>query len=208
MTTISILDAKGAKVRDFAFADGFLPETPNTHVMHLHVVRQLRRARRGTASTLTRSEVAGGGKKPWKQKGTGRARAGSIRSPLWKGGGVIFGPKPRAYDLTLSKKVRRLALRSAIASQLPAFVSVENFGLGDKPSTKTLATYLKSTLKLTGKVLLLVDASDDVLTLSARNLKGVELSLASNLSVKSLLAADHVVATEAALNHIQEAFKA
>jgi len=110
MATINVLDSKGKKVRDFSFADGFLPEAPHIHLMHLHVVRQMLHRRSGTASTLTRDEVSGGGKKPWKQKGTGRARAGSIRSPLWKGGGVIFGPKPRKYSMNLSVKARRLAL--------------------------------------------------------------------------------------------------
>ena len=126
MPNVNVLNAKGDKVRDFAFADNFLPEAPNTHLMHLHVVRQLRNKRAGTASTLNRDEVAGGGKKPWKQKGTGRARAGSIRSPLWKGGGVIFGPKPRKFSMTLNVKARRVALRSALLAQLPqidAFVA-------------------------------------------------------------------------------------
>ena len=104
MATINVLNAAGKKVRDYTFTEGFFPETPNTHLMYLHVVRQLTNGRAGTASALTRAEVRGGGKKPWKQKGTGRARAGSIRSPLWKGGGVIFGPKPRTFHKAMPVK--------------------------------------------------------------------------------------------------------
>jgi large subunit ribosomal protein L4 len=207
MPNVNVLNAKGDKVRDFAFADNFLPEAPNTHLMHLHVVRQLRNKRAGTASTLNRDEVAGGGKKPWKQKGTGRARAGSIRSPLWKGGGVIFGPKPRKFSMTLNVKARRVALRSALLAQLPQTVAVESFGL-DKPSTKALSNVLTKGLKATGKVLLIVKDHDNNVSLSARNLKNVNLILANNLSVKALLNADHVVATEDALRQIQEVFKA
>lgn len=207
MPNVNVLNAKGDKVRDFAFADNFLPETPNTHLMHLHVVRQLRNKRAGTASTLNRDEVRGGGKKPWKQKGTGRARAGSIRSPLWKGGGVIFGPKPRVFSMTLNVKARRVALRSALLAQLPQTIAVESFGL-DKPSTKTLSNVLTKGLKATGKVLLIVKEHTDAVSLSARNLKNVNLILANNLSVKALLNADHIVVTEDALRQIQEVFKA
>jgi large subunit ribosomal protein L4 len=174
--------------------------------MHLHVLRQLANKRAGSASTLTRSEVRGGGKKPWKQKGTGRARAGSIRSPLWKGGGVIFGPKPRKYTMNLTVKSRRLALRSALQTQVANLVGLDTFGL-DKPSTKALAGVLAS-LKLTGSVLLVVKDTDSNVSLSARNLKNVQVVLANNLSVKALLKADHVVATEDALRHIEEVFKA
>jgi large subunit ribosomal protein L4 len=204
---ITVNNAQGTKVRDFNFGADFLPETPNTHLMHLHVVRQLRNKRSGSASSLTRSEVSGGGKKPWKQKGTGRARAGSIRSPLWKGGGVIFGPKPRKFSMTLTVKSRRVALRSALLAQLDNMVAVESFGI-DKPSTKSLKQFLGEKLNLNGKLLLVVKELDQNLTLSARNLKDVKLTLASNLSVKDLLSADHVVVTEDALRHIEEVFKA
>lgn len=206
MASINVLNAQGDKVRDFAFSEGFLPETPNTHLMYLHVARQLANKRAGTASTLTRAEVRGGGKKPWKQKGTGRARAGSSRSPLWKGGGVIFGPRPRKYTMSLPVKARRLALRSALLAQSESIVSFESFGL-DKPSTKALAGLFKKA-NLTGKVLLIVKGLDAHVALSARNLKDVKLVLSSNLSVKDLLWADHVVTTEEALRHIDEVFQA
>lgn len=207
MSNVNILDSKGAKVGSFDFPAGFLPEQPHTHLMHMHVVRHLRRMRAGTASTLTRSEVQGGGKKPWKQKGTGRARAGSIRSPLWKGGGVIHGPKPRDYDLTMSRKARRLALRSAVLAKLPDTVAVQGFGL-TAPSTKGLVAFLQQTLKTEGKVLIILAEKDETLALSARNLPTVAWTLAGQLSVKALLEADHVVATEAALKAISEVYTA
>lgn len=203
---ISIFDAQGNKVREYAFGDAFLPETPHVHLMHLHVVRQLRRKRAGTASTLTRSEVSGGGKKPWKQKGTGRARAGSIRSPLWRHGGVIFGPKPRKYSLTLSVKARRLALRSAVLAKLEQTVAIDGFQF-EQPSTKGLVSQLAA-LKVEGSVLIVVKSLEKNLALSARNLKGVKLIQSGNLSVKDVLAADRIVATEEALRHIEEVFKA
>lgn len=206
-SSIKVYDAKGAKVvREFSFGDSFLPEAPHVHLMHLHLIRQLRHKRAGTASTLTRSEVSGGGKKPWKQKGTGRARAGSIRSPLWRHGGVIFGPKPRKYTLCLSVKSRRLALRSAVLAKLSHTVGIDAFAF-DKPSTKALNALLVK-MEVTGKVLVVVKAAEQGLYLSARNLKNVKVVLASNLSVKDLLAADHVLATEEALRHIEEVFKA
>ena len=207
MANVNVFDAAGKQVRTYAFGEGFLPETPNTHLMHLHVLRQLANKRQGSASTLTRSEVRGGGKKPWKQKGTGRARAGSIRSPLWKGGGVIFGPKPRKYTMNLTVKSRRVALRSAILAQAANLVAVENFGI-DKASTKSLNEFLTKKLNLTGSVLLVVKDTDSNVSLSARNLKNVQVVLANNLSVKALLKADHVVASEDALRHIEEVFKA
>jgi large subunit ribosomal protein L4 len=207
MANVNVFDAAGKQVRTYSFGEGFLPETPNTHLMHLHVLRQLANKRQGSASTLTRSEVRGGGKKPWKQKGTGRARAGSIRSPLWKGGGVIFGPKPRKFSMALPVKARRVALRSALLAQLENLVSVESFGL-EKPSTKALSQFLTGKLNLGGKLLLVVKEFDQNLLLSARNLRDVKLTLASNLSVKDLLSADHVVVTEDALRHIEEVFKA
>lgn len=207
MAQLSLYNAQGERSGVFTFGDAFLPEVPHTHLMHLHVVRQLRHARAGTASTLTRSEVSGGGKKPWKQKGTGRARAGSIRSPLWKGGGVIFGPKPRAFSLNLPVKARRLAIRSAILEKVSDMLALEDFQF-ERPSTKSLSQLLYGRLGLTGRVLLIVKEHEDVLRLSARNLATVKLVLASNLGVRDLLSCEHVVATQDALRHIEEVFKA
>src|SRR3982750_3709820 len=127
MTSAQVLDLKGNKVRELGLEDEVFGVTPNVGLMHSALVRQLANSRSGAANTKTRAEVRGGGRKPWKQKGTGRARAGSIRSPLWAGGGVTFGPKPRDYTQSLPKKVRQLALRSALAARRDQFVVVQNF---------------------------------------------------------------------------------
>src|SRR5207244_179052 len=117
MTSVQLKDLKGKAVGEVSFEDSIFGITPNIHVMHAALHRQLANGRSGSANTKTRSEVRGGGRKPWRQKGTGRARAGSIRSPLWNGGGVTFGPKPRDFSQSLPKKVRQLALRSALAAR-------------------------------------------------------------------------------------------
>src|SRR5271165_3995035 len=124
MTSAQVVDLKGKKLHEVGLDDDIFGITPNEHVMHTALVRQLANARSGSANTKTRSEVSGGGKKPWRQKGTGRARAGSIRSPLWEGGGVTFGPKPRDFSKSLPKKVRVLALKSALASKKEDLVVV------------------------------------------------------------------------------------
>lgn len=179
-------------------------ETPNTHVMHLALIRQLHNARRGTASTKTRAEVAGGGKKPWKQKGTGRARAGSIRSPLWRKGGITFGPKPRKYYLAMPKQVGRLALRSALTARKDACVVVQNWGL-DKPSTKALRARLKQFgLDEGQKVLIILGRHDKLVQRSARNLPGVSTLLVSNLNVKQLIGHDRIVFAADALAALQK----
>ena len=162
--------------------------------------------RAGTHSTLTRSEVRGGGRKPWKQKGTGRARAGSTRSPLWRGGGVIFGPKPRSYVKDLPRKIRRLALRSALATRKDAVRVMESWVL-EAPKTRVVAGLLNK-IGATGKVLLIVEGRHDLLERSARNLPDVRLILSDNLNVKDILEADVIVPTEGALKKITEVFAA
>lgn len=182
---------------------------PNVHVLHLAVRRELANARAGTACAKTRSEVRGGGKKPWRQKGTGRARAGSIRSPLWKGGGVIFGPKPRDFSFDLPKKVRRLAIRSSLSASASKISVVEDFSFLSGPKTKEMAAVLKG-LGLCGKkVLVLVDykaTENQYVLLSARNIEGLKVSLPLNLSVRDLLNADAVIATQGAVELINERF--
>ncbi len=179
---------------------------PNIHVMHLALRRQLNNARQGSACTKTRAEVAGGGRKPWKQKGTGRARAGSLRSPLFAGGGVIFGPKPRSYAFSMPQKARQLALRSALSAKSSQMVFVKDFSTIEAPKTKLMAACLKS-LKVSGKVLVIADTKAEenkYLELSARNIPSVKLLLPTNLNVKDLLEADFVVMTEAAVKEITE----
>ncbi|MDJ0898199.1 MAG: 50S ribosomal protein L4 [Xenococcus sp. MO_188.B8] len=178
------------------------------HIVHRALVRQMAKARQGTASTKTRSEVRGGGRKPWRQKGTGRARAGSIRSPLWRGGGVIFGPKPRDYDLKMNKKERRLALRTAFASCLENAVVVENFAEElARPKTKEVIAALERwEVDAKQKILLIVTDITENVDLSTRNIPNVKLLKASNLNVYDLLNAQQVVVTTDALTKIQEVY--
>ena len=181
----------------------------NLHVLHLALLRELANARAGSASSKTRAEVRGGGRKPWKQKGTGRARAGSIRSPLWRGGGVIFGPKPRKFDIALPKKVRRLAAKTAlsIACQdqklFVADLHLKNI------KTKDAVAYFEGLGVVGKKVLLLADwrlEQNANLKLSVRNLCWLKLSLPQNLSIKDVVDADAVVLTPDALTAIYERF--
>lgn len=184
---------------------------PNVHVLHLAVRRELANGRAGTAKAKTRAEVSGGGRKPWKQKGTGRARAGSIRSPLWVGGGVIFGPTPRDYSFDLPKKVRRVALRSSLSAAKSKFKVVEDFSFLASPKTKEIAKLLKGLGLEDQKVLFLAhynQESNQNLFLSARNIAKVKLSLPHNLSVKDLLDVDAVIATQAAVEEINERYAA
>jgi len=180
------------------------------HIVHRALVRQLANARQGTVSSKTRAEVRGGGRKPWKQKGTGRARACSIRSPLWRGGGVIFGPKPRDYSVKMNKKERRLALRTALMARVEDLVVVKEFADQlSRPKTKELAQALVRWGVEPGvKVLLITAAKDENVFLSARNMPNVKLITATNLNVFDLLGADKIVSTSAALEKIQEVYGA
>jgi large subunit ribosomal protein L4 len=178
------------------------------HIVHRALVRQLANARQGTVSTKTRAEVRGGGRKPWRQKGTGRARAGSNRSPLWRGGGVIFGPKPRDYSQKMNRKERRLALRTAFQGRLDDLVVVENFASQlTQPKTKDLlAALARWGVDAGQKVLLIVADQDENVWLSARNVQSLRLILATNLNVFDLLNADKVVVTADALEKIKEVY--
>jgi large subunit ribosomal protein L4 len=178
------------------------------HIVHRALVRQMNNARQGTLSTKTRAEVRGGGRKPWRQKGTGRARAGSSRSPLWRGGGVIFGPKPRDFSLKMNRKERRLALRTAFQSRAEDLVVVQEFADQlPRPKTQELvAAFSRWGIDAEDKVLLILSERQEMVYLSARNLPNVRLISATNLNVYDLLAADRVVVTAAALKKIQEVY--
>jgi large subunit ribosomal protein L4 len=182
-------------------------ETANA-VVHRALVRQLANARQGTASTKTRSEVRGGGRKPWRQKGTGRARAGSSRSPLWRGGGVTFGPKPRDYSVKMNRKERRLALRTALVSRVTDLIVVEEFANNfERPKTKELIGALSRWgVEVGSKVLIIVGERDENVYLSARNVENLRLISANNLNVYDLLHADQIVATESAIAKIHEVY--
>ncbi|NDJ19340.1 50S ribosomal protein L4 [Myxacorys almedinensis] len=183
------------------------PETAKS-VVHRALVRQLANARQGTASTKTRAEVRGGGRKPWRQKGTGRARAGSNRSPLWRGGGVIFGPKPRDYSQKMNRKERRLALRTAFQSRAEHLILVEEFASNlERPKTKELVGALtRWGVEPGSKVLMIMAERDENVYLSARNVANLRLISANNLNVFDLLHADHIITTAAAIAKIQEVY--
>jgi large subunit ribosomal protein L4 len=183
-------------------------EASASHIVHRALVRQLANARQGTVSTKTRAEVRGGGRKPWRQKGTGRARAGSNRSPLWRGGGVIFGPKPRDYSVKMNRKERRLALRTAFQSRVDDLVVVADFGDQlARPKTKELLQALvRWGVDPQDKILLIVGERNENVYLSARNIEKLRMISASNLNVFDLLNADRIVATTSALTTIQEVY--
>ncbi len=201
-----ILSTTGEKLGEITLNENVFGVEPNIHVMHLALRRQLNNARQGSACAKTRAEVSGGGKKPWKQKGTGRARAGSLRSPLFAGGGVIFGPKPRSYAFNMPQKARQLAIKSALSARSEQMVVVKDFSTITEPKTKLMVSALKS-LKVTGKILIVADVKAEEnknLELSARNIPSVKIILPSNLNVKDLLEADSVVITESAVKDITE----
>jgi large subunit ribosomal protein L4 len=183
-------------------------EESASHIVHRALVRQMNNSRQGTASTKTRAEVRGGGRKPWRQKGTGRARAGSNRSPLWRGGGVIFGPKPRDYSVKMNRKERRLALRTALQSRVDDLVVVEGFeSQFSRPKTRELLEAIaRWGLDPNAKILLVIAERQELVYLSARNLENVKLITAVNLNVHDLLNADHLVITSPALEAIQEVY--
>lgn len=203
---LTILSANGKKLGQITLDDKVFGVEPNLHVMHLALRRQLNNARQGSACTKTKSEVRGGGRKPWKQKGTGRARAGSIRSPLFVGGGVIFGPKPRDYSFAMPQKARQLALKSALSARLAQTVVVKDFSEINEPKTALMVKALKS-LKVTGKILIITDvklADNAYLELASRNIPSVKIILPTNLNVKDLLEAQSVIITESAVSEITE----
>jgi len=178
------------------------------HIVHRALVRQMNNARQGTSSAKTRAEVRGGGRKPWRQKGTGRARAGSNRSPLWRGGGVIFGPKPRDYSIKMNRKERRLALRTAFQSRTEDLIVVEDFADQlSRPKTKELVQALtRWGVETEEKVLLIVSERNDMVYLSARNIGTLRMISASNLNIHDLLTADKIVATATAIEKVQEVY--
>lgn len=177
-------------------------------VVHRALVRQLANQRQGTASTKTRAEVRGGGRKPWRQKGTGRARAGSNRSPLWRGGGVIFGPKPRDYTIKMNRKERRLALRTAFQSRVEDLIVVQDFAEQlSRPKTKEMTQALtRWGVEPDSKVLLIVAERNETVYLSARNIEKLRMISANNLNVFDVLNADKIVATASAITMIQEVY--
>jgi large subunit ribosomal protein L4 len=201
---------QGEQVGETTFELRVAKEETASHIVHRALVRQLNNARQGNASTKTRSEVRGGGRKPWRQKGTGRARAGSIRSPLWRGGGVIFGPKPRDFNLKLNRKERRLALRTALVGRVDDLIVVEEFNEQlSRPRTKDLlAALARWGAAPENKTLLILSEPPENIYLSARNIENLKLIAADQLNVYDLLHADKIVLTTSALEKIQEVYSA
>ncbi len=183
-------------------------ETTAVDLIHRAVLRQQAHSRQGTASTLTRAEVRGGGRKPYKQKGTGRARQGSIRTPLHPGGGIIFGPKPRTYNLTMNRKERRLALRTALMARLEDVVVVKDFGDSLKaPKTREISDALvRLGIAADAKVLVVLHCPSEIIRRSVRNLEKVKLIAADQLNVFDLLHANSLLLSEEALAKIQEVY--
>lgn len=205
MATIKIMDAAGKEAGSAKLADGIFSIEPNMHVMHRTVKAQRASWRQGTANVKNRSDVSGGGKKPWRQKGTGRARQGSIRSPQWRGGGVVFGPHTRSYGQKVNKKEIKLALRSAFSAKLKdkEIIVVKPFEF-EKPSTKQALEILKS-LKCENIRVTLVIENDDIDTyLSFRNLRNVDILPVNDINTYEILDNKKLIVVESCLKYIEE----
>lgn len=204
MINVAVLNNEGQPVGEIALKEEIFAVPPREATVHRAIVRILADRRRGTASTKKRGEVAGSGRKPWRQKGTGRARAGSIRSPLWRGGGIVFGPKPRDYSFSVPKKLRRLALRSALSAKLAAgkLIVVDSLAL-KAPKTKEAIALLRA-IDALSKALVVTAEPDAVLSRAVRNLPGTKVTTAASLNPYEVLAHDKVVFSRDAVARLQE----
>ena len=206
MSTIKVLNMAGAEVGTVELKDSIFGIDPNACVVHEVVKNHLANCRQGTQSALTRAEVSGGGKKPWRQKGTGHARQGSTRAPQWTHGGIVFAPKPRSYSYVLNKKVKRLAMKSALSAKAAAgeIIVVDSIKL-DSIKTKDFRAFLNA-VKADGKSLVVTPAKDEVVVKSARNIPGVETTMANLMNVYDILKAKYLVLDKEALAVIEEVF--
>ena len=206
MTKLAVLDKTGKKVSDIKLNEAVFAIEPSKSAMHLMVVNYLANQRQGTQSTLTRSEVSGGGKKPWRQKGTGRARQGSTRAPQWTHGGIALGPKPRDYSFDVNKKVKRLAMKSALSSKVAAkeMIVLDDFGL-DAIKTKEVADVLAA-IKAGKKTLIVLPEKNDVVYKSARNIEGANVTLVNTLNVYDILNCNTIVVLKDAVAKIEEVY--
>lgn len=205
---VPLLNQVGQEISQIELRDDIFGIKPNVSVMHQAYVRQMANARQGTHSTKTRGQVRGGGRKPWKQKGTGRARQGSTRAPHWKGGGVVFGPHPRSYEQKMPKKMRHLALKSALAAKAQdhQIKVVDEFKL-DRVKTREFLAILTN-LKAQSSALILLPAADESLTRSARNLANVKTLRTGYLNIRDLLGYETLVMSQAALRAVETFFAA
>ena len=205
MAKVSVYNIEGKEVGDIELNDAIFGVEVNEHLVHMAVVAQLANKRQGTQKAKTRSEVRGGGRKPWKQKGTGHARQGSIRAPQWKGGGVVFAPTPRDYTINLNKKEKRLALKSALSSRVKEnkFIVVDDFAM-DEIKTRKMRQTLDN-LKVS-KALVVTSNGETNTVLSVRNLRGVKAASPNTINVYDILTYNTVVASKAAVNTIEEVY--
>ena len=206
MPNVNVYDMSGKVVGDIALSDAVFGIEPNSVVMHAAVVNYLANQRQGTQSTLTRTEVRGGGRKPWRQKGTGHARQGSIRAPQWRHGGIALGPKPRDYSYSLNKKVKRLAMKSAFSSKAQAgeIVVLDALKL-DQIKTKSIVEMLKA-LGADRKALIVMPEVDNTVVMSARNIPGVKTALVNTLNVYDILNYDKFIVVKDAVAKIEEVY--
>lgn len=204
MPKVTLFNQAGSQVGEVELNASVFGIEPNNHVLFEAVVAQRASLRQGTHKTKIRSEVAGGGRKPWRQKGTGRARQGSIRSPQWRGGGTVFGPVPRSYSYKLPKKVRRLAIKSALSSKVleESILVIENLAF-ETPKTKDFKGFLKG-LSVESKALIVTADLDENVALSARNIPGVTVVTAEGINVLDVLGHDKLIMTKAAVEKVEE----
>lgn len=206
MPKVAVYNIDGSQVGEVELKDTVFGIEPHKHVLHEAVLMQLASLRQGTHKVKGRSEVRGGGRKPWKQKGTGRARQGSIRAPQWKGGGTVFGPTPRSYSYKLPKKVRRLAIKSALSSKvIENEIIVLDALVMNAPKTKQFAAILNN-LKVDRKALVVAPDYDDNVALSARNIPGVKFVAADGINVLDVLKHDKLIITKEAVQKVEEVF--
>lgn len=205
MANVAVINMNGEQVGNIDLDDAIFGIEANEHVMHMAVVQYLANQRQGTQSAKTRAEVRGGGRKPWRQKGTGRARQGSTRSPQWTGGGVVFAPKPRDYSFKMNKKVKRLALKSALSTKVAdgKIIVMDDLSL-QEVKTKEMAKVLAN-IKC-GKALIVMDGSNTNVMLSARNIPDVKTASVNTINVYDLLKYNTLVVTKEAVAKIQEVY--
>ena len=206
MPNVTVFDVNGNKVSELALSESVFSIEPNISAMHLMVKAYLANQRQGTQSTLTRSEVSGGGKKPWRQKGSGRARQGSTRAPQWYHGGIAHGPKPRTYGLDVNKKVKRLAMKSALSTKVldGEMIVLDDLKL-DAIKTKEIVKVLAA-LETGKKTLIVLPEKDDIIYRSARNIAGVKVSLVNTLNVYDILNCNSMIVLKDAVAKIEEVY--
>ena len=205
MPNVALYDIKGQNIGDIALSENVFGQPVNTAVMHEVVVAHLANCRQGTQSAKTRSEVSGGGKKPWRQKGTGRARQGSTRSPQWRHGGVVFAPKPRDYTIRVNKKVKRLAMKSALSSKVEENELIVFDALNiEAPKTKEMVKVLKAVD--VNKALIVLADKDEAVERASANIEGVKTTLVGTLNVYEILKYEKLILTKASVEKIEEVY--